>query len=60
MRASARGTSTVPRHLLERREPEAEAEAGTLVVLEELATTLERTLARVNELREQKRAAAAA
>ncbi|MGH3042377.1 MAG: hypothetical protein ACREJR_08195 [Candidatus Rokuibacteriota bacterium] len=58
MRAAARGTSTVARHLLDRRE-EKDTEDGTLVVLEELAKTLERVLDRVDELRKQERAAAA-
>ena len=58
MRASARGTSTVARHLPDRRDLE-ERLAGAVVALEELATTLDRALARVNELREQERAAAA-
>ena len=58
MRASARGTSTTPRHVLERREQETTA--TKLVLLQELATTLENVLDRVNELREQERAAAAA
>ncbi len=58
MRAGPRGTSTVPRHLPERRE-DAEIEAGTMLVLEELAKTLERVLDRVDEMREQERAAAA-
>ena len=57
MRASARGTSTTPRHVLERREQETTIK---LVLLEELATTLEDVLDRVNELREQERTAAAA
>lgn len=67
MRASARATATVPRHLFERaaQQPSAEpaapeAEQGTLVVLEELATTLEDALARVKHLRERERIAAAA
>jgi hypothetical protein len=58
MRASARATATVPRHLLEQRVEEATD--TTVVVLQELATTLEDVLARVNELREQERTAAAA
>ena len=58
MRAAARGTSTTPRHLLERREQETTT--TKLVLLEELATTLEDVLDRVNELREQERTAAAA
>ena len=58
MRASAGGTATVPRHLLER--SVEEATETTVVVLQELATALEDVLARVNELREQERAAAAA
>jgi hypothetical protein len=58
MRAAARGTSTQPRHLIERRVDEATT--TTLVVLQELATTLESVLDRVNELREQERTAAAA
>ena len=58
MRATARGTSTTPRHLLERREQETTT--TKLVLLQELATTLEDVLARVNELREQERASAAA
>ena len=59
MRAGgARATSTVPRHLLERREEET-TEDGTLVVLDELAKTLERVLDRVDEMRKQERAAAA-
>jgi hypothetical protein len=67
MRASARATATVPRHLFERaaQEPFAapaapEAEQRALVALEELATTLEDALARVNDLRERERIAAAA
>ncbi len=60
MRAGARGTSTVARHLPERREPEQEATVGPVMALEELANTLERALDRVKELREQERAAAAA
>ena len=58
MRAAARGTATVARHLPDRRGQEEEAQK--LVALEELATTLEDVLARVNELREQERTAAAA
>jgi hypothetical protein len=58
MRAGARGTSAVPRHLLEQRD-EDKTEDGTLVVLDELAKTLERVLDRVDALREQERAAAA-
>jgi hypothetical protein len=58
MRATARGTATVARHLADRRDVE-EAAAGAVVVLEELAATLERALDRVNELRETERAAAA-
>ena len=58
MRASARGTSTVARHLHDRRDQEPTT--AKLVVLQELATTLEDVLARVNELREQERTAAAA
>jgi hypothetical protein len=58
MRASERGTSTVARHVLERRDQERTT--TKLVVLQELATTLEDVLARVNELREQERIAAAA
>jgi hypothetical protein len=57
MRAAARGTSTVARHLPDRRDEE-ETEDGTLVVLEELAKTLERVLDRVDELRRQERTAA--
>ena len=57
MRAAARGTSTVARHLPDRRE-EQETEDGTLVVLEELVKTLERVLDRVDELRRQERTAA--
>jgi hypothetical protein len=57
MRAAARGTSTVARHLPDRRD-EQETEDGTLVVLEELAKTLERVLDRVDELRRQERTAA--
>jgi|Tabmets5t2r1_1033131.scaffolds.fasta_scaffold94555_2 hypothetical protein len=58
MRASARGTSTVARHVLERRDHE---DATTNpVVLQELATALEEALARVKDLREQERTAAAA
>ena len=59
MRASARGTSTIARHLPDRR-GEEDKEAAKLVVLEELAATLEDVLARVNQLREQERTAAAA
>ena len=64
MRAGARATSTVrrhvpERHVPERREPEQEAPVGSVVALEELASTLERALDRVKELREQERAAAA-
>jgi hypothetical protein len=58
MRASARATSTTPRHVLERREQDTTT--TKLVLLQELATTLEDVLARVNELREQERAAEAA
>jgi hypothetical protein len=58
MRASARGTSTVARHLPDRQDQRNEAQK--LVALEELATTLEEVLARVNQLREQERSAAAA
>jgi len=58
MRASARGTSTTARHVLERRSQEEEAKK--LVVLEDLATTLEDLLARVTELCERERTAAAA
>jgi hypothetical protein len=58
MRAAARATSTVPRHLSERREEKA-AEDGTLVVLDDLVKRLERVLDRVDELRERERAAAA-
>jgi hypothetical protein len=58
MRAGARGTSTVPRHLLERHE-EKPTEDGTLVVLDDLVGRLERVLDRVDELRKQERAAAA-
>jgi hypothetical protein len=58
MRASARATATVPRHLLEQRVEEGTD--TTVVVLQELATALEDVLARVNELREQERTAAAA
>jgi hypothetical protein len=58
MRASARGTSTVARHLPDQRSQEEEAQK--LVALEELATTLEDVLVRVNQLREQERTAAAA
>jgi hypothetical protein len=57
MRAAARGTSTVARHLPDRRE-EKETEDGTLIVLEELAKTLERVLDRVDEMRKQERTAA--
>jgi hypothetical protein len=57
MRAAARGTSTVARHLPDRRD-EQETEDGTIVVLEELAKTLERVLDRVDELRRQERTAA--
>ena len=60
MRAGARGTSTVRRQVPERREPEQEAPVGSVVALEELASTLERALDRVKELREQERAATAA
>lgn len=60
MRAGARATSTTRRHVPERREPEREAPVGSVVALEELASTLERALERVKELREQERAAAAA
>ena len=60
MRAGARATSTVRRHVPERREPEQEAPVESVVALEELASTLERALDRVKELREQERAAAAA
>lgn len=62
MRAGgARATSTTfRRHVPERREPEQEAPVGSVVALEELASTLERALACVTELREQERAAAAA
>jgi hypothetical protein len=66
MRASARATATVPRHLFERAAQEASAvpaalvEPRALVALEELATTLEDALARVNDLRERERIAAAA
>jgi hypothetical protein len=58
MRAAARGTSTVARHLHDRRNQEPST--TKLVVLQELATPLEDVLARLNELREQERAAAAA
>jgi hypothetical protein len=58
MRAGARGTSTVPRDLLEQRD-EDKTDDGTLVVLDELAKTLERVLDRVDEMRKQERAAAA-
>ena len=58
MRASARATPTAPLHLLERKVEEATD--TTVVVLQELATALEDALARVNELREQDRSAAAA
>jgi hypothetical protein len=60
MRAGARATSTVRRHVPERHEPEQEAPVESVVALEELASTLERALDRVKELREQERAAAAA
>ena len=67
MRAAARATATTPRHLLERRTQEPPAvpvrqEAGprTLVLLDDLATTLEGALARVEELRESQRSAPAA
>jgi hypothetical protein len=67
MRAAARATATTPRHLLERRgrEPQIvrdrrETEPPALVVLDELTTTLERALARVQELRESQRSAPAA
>jgi hypothetical protein len=58
MRAGARATSTVPRHLPEKRDEE-KTEDGTLVFLDELAKTLERVLDRVDEMRKQERAAAA-
>jgi hypothetical protein len=58
MRAGARATSTGPRHLPEQRDEER-TEDGTLVVLDELAKTLERVLDRVDEMRKQERAAAA-
>jgi hypothetical protein len=58
MRAGARATSTVPRHVPERREDQT-TEDGTLVVLDELAKTLELVLDRVDEMRKQERAAAA-
>jgi hypothetical protein len=58
MRAGARATSTVPRHLPAGHEDEATGD-GTLVVLDELAKTLERVLDRVDEMRRQERAAAA-
>jgi hypothetical protein len=58
MRAGGRGTSTVARHLPDRRDEQKETEDGTLVVLEELAKTLERVLDRVDELRRQERTAA--
>jgi hypothetical protein len=67
MRAAARATATTPRHLLERRgrEPQIvrdrrETAPPALVVLDELTTTLERALARVQELRESQRSAPAA
>jgi hypothetical protein len=60
MRAGARATSTSRRYAPERREPEQEAPVGSVVALEELASTLERALDRVKELCEQERAAAAA
>jgi hypothetical protein len=58
MRAGARATSTVPRHLPERHE-ETDAQETPLVVLDELAKTLERVLDRVDEMRKQERTAAA-
>ena len=51
---------TVRRQVPKRREPEQEAPVGSVVALEELASTLERALDRVKELREQERAATAA
>jgi hypothetical protein len=67
MRAAARATATTPRHLLERRGRESqivrdrrETDPPALVVLDELTTTLERALARVQELRESQRSAPAA
>jgi hypothetical protein len=60
MRAGARATSTVARHLPDRNEREEKDEPETLVVLEELASTLENVLTRVQKLHEQERAAAAA
>jgi hypothetical protein len=57
MRATARGTSTVPRDLLGQRD-EDKTDDGTLVVLDELAKTLERVLDRVDEMRKRERAAA--
>jgi hypothetical protein len=59
MRAAARGTSTVPRHLLEKRTSD---DGATPAVLEELRKTLEETLEetleRVRALQAHERAAA--
>jgi hypothetical protein len=66
MRAPARATTAVPRRLFEGRdEPPAEpvwqeSEPRALVALDDLASTLEVALARVNELREWQRTAPAA
>ena len=57
MRATARATSTIARHLPDRQD---QNEAQKLVALDELATTLEDVLARVKQLREQERSTAAA
>ena len=58
--AGARAASTVARHLPDRKGREEKDEPETLVVLEELASTLENALTRVQKLHEQERTAAAA
>jgi hypothetical protein len=63
MRAPARATATVPRHVLEQGRPAppaATAAAAAAPLLEELAVILDRALASVNELRARERTPAAA
>ena len=58
MRAGARGTATVRRHLPDKENRAAENQTETLVGLEELATTLKSALTQIQKLHQQERAAA--
>jgi hypothetical protein len=60
MRAGARATATARRHLPDRDGSQEKDKDETIVALEELATTLETALSRVQKLHEQQRTAVAA